>query len=298
MTKAKSDKEKAKDVDIISYLESIGHEQMGRGSGVYAQFVSPFGNDTSPSFSVHKGKNRWQDYTGGEYRGGDSIDLVQAMENVSMGDAIKILLKKQVSSSIPVYKEPKRIKKGVDIIQSSDIVDADLIDYIKSRKLNPELVSKYCEQLAVRFPNSQNNPDKVHIAMGFKNNESGYEIRNSYLKVAVTPKTWTLIEGEDSSELNVFEGFMSYISTLQYYGIEKMKGDVIVMNSLAFHYEIIGVAQNKRKTNLFLDYGKVGDEKTMLMRSSIKGSVDCRSFFKGYEDPNDLLTGKRMKDGR
>ena len=193
---------------------------------------------------------------------------------------------------------PKEIKKGVDVIQSSDIVDADLIDYIKLRKLDPTLVSKYCEQLAVKFPNSKSNPDRVHIAMGFKNKDGGYEIRNDFLKIAVTPKTWTLIEGEDHSEINVFEGFMSYISTLQYYGIEKMKGDVIVMNSLAFYSHIIDIAQNKRRTNLYLDYGKVGDEKTMLMRSSIKGSFDCRSFFKGYEDPNDLLTGKRMKDGR
>lgn len=295
MSEKQTDKDKAKQVDIIEYLKELGYEEEG-GTGSYARFMSPFGNDRNPSFMVKRSTNRWTDYTGGDSVGGDIIDLVMKLEQISFKDAIKRLLGDKKTKFIPRFTPPKEVKKGVEIIGISEILDCRLIDYLeKERKIPMNLANKYCDQLSIKFPNSKSDPEQVHVAIGFMNNECGYEIRNSYLKIAASPKTWTTIKSTPKRQLNVFEGFISFLSTLVHFGVDHLEGTTVIMNTLSFYTNVIEIAKDFPETHLYLDYGQAGHEKTMLMRSYIKGAKDCRDFYKGYEDSNDLLTGKRMK---
>jgi len=292
-----TDLQRVKDIDIVEYLASLGYEEASRGSGVYAAFLSPFGNDRNASFMVHRGKNRWSDYTGGGCESGDLIDLVQKLESVSWKDAIDIILKRKESHNVAKINPNvvKNIKKGTEIIDVCDIIDHRLISYLqKERKVNIEIARKYCDQISVRFPNSKDNPDKIHAAIGFQNNKEGYEVRNKYLKVATSPKSISTIRGRKSNELNVFEGFINFLSLLQYNKVWGLDGDVVVMNSLSFYNEVINLSREYDKVNLYLDNGTAGNEKTMLIRNSAHQARDCRGFYKGFEDINDLLTGKRI----
>lgn len=292
-----NDKDKAKEVDMIEYLTSLGYDEVSRGVGTYASFVSPFGNDTNASFMVKRSTNRFCDYTGGDHVSGDLIDLVCLLEHVAFKDAIDIILKRKVSENVPkVTFKSKQIKAGVEVLDVSDIVDHRLISYMEDeRKIPIELANLYCDQLMVRFPNSKSDPEQTHVSIGFKNDKGGYEMRNKYLKIATSPKYYTIIRGSKSDELNVVEGFISFLSLLKHKGVERLEGDVLVMNSLSFYNEVIYLGQDYTTTNLYLDNGIAGNEKTMLMRSSIRGAKDCRGFYKNHEDLNDLITGKKIK---
>ncbi len=48
--------------------------------------------------------------------------------------------------------------------------------------------------------------------MGFKNNFGGFELRNKYFKGSSSPKEITLISNNSPDRLNVFEGFMDFLS--------------------------------------------------------------------------------------
>ena len=69
-------KEEIKSVSIRQYLETNGYNHVLVRKGEY-YYLSPLRNENSPSFSVNPSKNLWNDF--GEHKGGDLINLYQAM---------------------------------------------------------------------------------------------------------------------------------------------------------------------------------------------------------------------------
>ena len=69
-------KEEIKSVSIRQYLETNGYNPVLVRKGEY-YYLSPLRNENSPSFSVNPSKNLWNDF--GEHKGGDLINLYQAM---------------------------------------------------------------------------------------------------------------------------------------------------------------------------------------------------------------------------
>ena len=70
-----------KKIDIVSYLQSQGHE-VHHHQGNKAWFWSPIREESGkPSFVVFTNDNKWKDY-GSSLPRGDIIDLVQEIEIV------------------------------------------------------------------------------------------------------------------------------------------------------------------------------------------------------------------------
>jgi hypothetical protein len=274
--------QKAKDVSIESYLTLNGYDRvLKRGSNLY--YYSPFRHENKPSFCVNKSKNRFKDF-GGD-RAGDSIDLVMAIENCSMGRAINILLtgkeeKKLLNRVyIPEEKEKLIIKK------TRAIVNKKIISYICNRRsLDIDLVRKYCFEVDFSFPGSR-NPAKEYCGVGMKNKKGGWEIRNNWFKGGNSPKYYTEIGNGD--DVIVFEGFLNFLSWLQYNGYDEVDCSIIILNSIENR---MYVQWRKYSSGfLFLDNDDGGDKATKYIMSENNALTDERSLYYGYNDMNDMI---------
>lgn len=73
--------------------------------------------------------------------------------------------------------------------------------------------------------------------MGFANDAGGWELRNPYFKDCMSPKSISTIKGKDGQRLQVFEGFMDFLSWRKLN--PEIDADYIVLNSLALLPKII-----------------------------------------------------------
>jgi len=99
-----SDKEEARRVSIVAYLESLGYVGVKVGSRI--RFKSPLRNETTPSFYVNPERNLWYDFGLGE--GGDVIDLVRRLHGLSFPEAVEHLTGGKLPR-VEVSKEKKAV---------------------------------------------------------------------------------------------------------------------------------------------------------------------------------------------
>ncbi len=111
-------------------------------------------------------------------------------------------------------------------------------------------------------------------ALGFKNEDGGYEFRNPFFKSCVTPKTITFIRGTVAKPpaINIFEGFMDYLSAVIRKSEIVLQNDTICLNSLycldrAFPY-IIGYGY--QTLHNWLDNNKAGQRATNLIAEFVR----------------------------
>ena len=64
--------EEEKNTDIVDYLSSIGFKPAKVTRNDY-WYLSPFRDETTPSFKVNRNMNRWYDF--GDGKGGNMIDF-------------------------------------------------------------------------------------------------------------------------------------------------------------------------------------------------------------------------------
>ncbi|GAF05902.1 toprim domain-containing protein [Saccharicrinis fermentans] len=100
---------------------------------------------------------------------------------------------------------------------------------------------------------------KLISALGFKNDKGGYEMRNKFTKLSISPKTISTIPGESDS-LNVFEGFMDYLSALTYYKVKQLDGTTIILNGVGQKKQLIEAVPNYDQVILFGDNDTTGVE--------------------------------------
>ncbi|MFA5352710.1 MAG: CHC2 zinc finger domain-containing protein [Thermodesulfovibrionales bacterium] len=100
-----------KQMDIVAYLASLGHQ--GRPHGGKVRFKSPFRDEKEPSFYVYTHNNTWFDW--GLGKGGDIIDFVQRLHGVSFPEALEILTGVKASVPKAPEKRPKPQTSAVDV---------------------------------------------------------------------------------------------------------------------------------------------------------------------------------------
>ena len=140
----------------------------------------------------------------------------------------------------------------------------------------------YCQEVWY-----QNN-GKSFFALGLKNNDGGWELRNKYYKTSTSPKTYSYINRGSKSVL-VTEGMFDLLS-LDILLQDKIGGlDLLVLHSVAFVRRMIPVLTDYDKVLLYLDNDHPGDLATNYLLDICPQSHDCREFYKGYKDANEKL---------
>jgi len=199
-----------------------------------ATYLSPFRNERTPSFHVDKEHNVWYDH--GEGIGGNAFDLVVQILKANghrflPADALRWLRNTHLDPSVlrPVDRVRSRSSKW-ELLDVRPISNRALTGYLSQRGIDITLAKKYLSEISVRRKGAVNRL----YALGFKNEEGGYEFRNRYFKSCIAPKTISFIRADQPKPegVMIFEGFMDFLT---YVTINKgiLVCDNIVLNSVA-----------------------------------------------------------------
>jgi hypothetical protein len=227
--------DKAKTIPLFDILRIMGHSP-AKMTENDLWYVSPFRSENTPSLHVTVNKNQWYDF--GDGRGGDGIAMVceyLKLQDVDYtpSDALRWL--SNMTGYSPVSIPPKALKKEKQsawlLKKVKPITSVALINYLKTRGIALGLADKHLKEVYVRHTIK---PMGLY-ALGLKNEDGGYELRNTFFKGSVNPKniTFTRAEEVNPQGINIFEGVLDFLSTATLYPDLVVKNDNIILNSVA-----------------------------------------------------------------
>ena len=270
--------EKARNICIVNTLATLGHFP-SKESEKEAWFPSPFRSETQASFKVSKTLNRWYDH--GEGIGGNVIDLICKLKQISVKETLEFLSDNNCSFSFQQHHVKKELPK-IEITQVLPIRHPAILDYLTERKIPPTLAHGYLKQ--VHFILNS----KKYFALGMQNNKGGWELRNKFQKHCCSPKATTLI-GNKKQDLTVVEGMFDFLSLLVIQPKWFEESDVLVLNSLSFASKIGSITGNYDGIYLALDNDEAGEKWTQFLTRTYPRAVDKRKYFAGFKDINEKL---------
>jgi DNA primase len=284
--------EKAKDIDLVDYLASLGHHPT-KVSPPHFWYTSPLREERTPSFKVNRHLNKWYDFADG--KGGNLVDFGILYHHCSVSE----LLQKLSGPAITLEKHPAQtqqlpdtVQKPIEILSTHLISSYPLTRYLWSRRIDENIANKYCQE--VRYKRG----DKPYYAIGFKNDRGGYELRNEKFKGGSSPKDVTTISN-GAKDLAVFEGFFDFLS-FQTLNRNQAVPDrnFLILNSAAFFEKSLPFMQEHRRVHLFLDTDKTGEKCTLQALDLDKDKfTDERVLYRQYKDLNDWVmhAGNRQR---
>ena len=195
--------ENLKALPIEDYLRHIGIQLPNHGN-----ICATWRGDNNPSVSINTAKNVWYDHGTGE--GGSVLDLIMRVENCDLAEACRraesFSFNRPYTPIVPKV-EPKESAIIIDDVK--ELQHPALLRYLDERCIPHDIARKYCKQVHYHL---KNNPNAKYFAIGFENNEGGWELRSQFFKGA-TKKAATYVNNY-SSTLVIFEGFMDFLSYL------------------------------------------------------------------------------------
>jgi hypothetical protein len=129
--------------------------------------------------------------------------------------------------------------------------------------------------------------DKQYFAVGFPNEDGGYEIRNRFFKGSIPPKAVSLIR-QGSTMVNVYEGFVDFLSglTLGYGRTE----DNLVLNSVANREKAYRHLDGYEAIKCWFDNDKAGQQCLEALQKRYGERVrDFSVLFRPCKDVNEYL---------
>lgn len=287
-------------VNMVDFLTKLGYHGIMRGSNMF--YNSPLRDERTPSFSVHPTENLWKDF--GDGRAGNIIDfgalkfgsvskfydeLRKHYPNLFNGS--HPLLVKDVTPN-PDNSEKKRHSEiQIKVTGVRSLYSYPLLRYLHERRIPQEIAVQYCKEVTYEVKG------KTYYAIGFKNDEGGYALRNKHMKQATVPNSHTLINNS-AKDLVVFEGFFDFLSyKTMYHNQAQRQENYLILNSTSFFNKCLPIMQEYDKVRLFLDNDKTGDTniKNALKLDKAKFS-DERALYKNYNDLNAMLTSFGVKE--
>jgi hypothetical protein len=274
--------EEVKNTDMVDYFLSLGFKPAKVTRNDY-WYLSPFREETTPSFKVNRNMNRWYDF--GEGKGGNIIDFGLLYHNCSVK---KLLIKfnKPFSfeqQNIQSNKEDEESKK-IKVINEREISSFVLIRYLHKRRIPVDIAKKFCSEIDYELYG------KNYYAIGFKNDAGGYELRNEKFKASSSPKDITLIKN-DAEKLTVFEGFFNFLSYQAiHHKQEQPNTNFLILNSASFFQKRLPLMQSHKSVHLYLDCDTTGQKCIQKALEIDKQKfIDERHLYKNYKDLNDWI---------
>ena len=293
MEEKKSIWDEVKQIDLVDYLDSLGHQpKMVRNSDYW--YLSPFRQEKTPSFKINRHQNVWFDHGTGE--GGTIIDLGVKLYNCTYPELLEKLTNgNSLISPLSLHRpSPEKRANKLEILSIRSLQDPDLTRYLKDRAIAQDLANKYCFEVDFKIGT------RTYNAIGFPNRSGGYELRNNWFKGSSSPKDVSLISGNSSSKLSVFEGFTDFLSALTITDpkfIEAVKDSgFLVLNSLAFVPREIPLFRSFSEINLFVDNDNAGRNAKDKLQSQGIRFQDASTWYSKHKDVNEyLLSSERVK---
>ena len=272
-----------KQVSIVDYLAQTGYKPK-LIKGVSYWYCSPLRAELIPSFKVNAERNQWYDFGTGNH--GDIIDLVCALQHCSTAEAMRRLaalkgVRLAQSFSFGGTTPVRSQTPSMELISVQDVKHPKLLLYLAERGLQPSEASPFLSEVYYRVS------EKCFFALGFPNDAGGWELRNPYFKGCFAPKAISTIKGTDSHKLQLFEGFMDFLSWRKLHPEEQ--DDSIMLNSLTLLPKLLPSLHPYSIIESFLDNDEAGDRATKQLIDAGLPIKDMRACYAPYKDINEYL---------
>ena len=272
-----------KQISIVDYLAQTGYKPK-LTKGVNYWYCSPLRSELTPSFKVNAERNQWYDFGTGDH--GDIIDLVCALQHCSTAEAMRRLAALKGVRLAPSFPfggtTPVRSQTpSMELISVQAVKHPKLLLYLSERGLQPSDVSPFLSEVYYKVS------EKCFFALGFPNEAGGWELRNPYFKGCFAPKAITTIKGTDSHKLQLFEGFMDFLSWRKLH--PEVQADSIILNSLTLLPKLIPTLYPYPMIECFLDNDEAGDRATKQLFDAGLPVKDMRACYAPYKDINEYL---------
>lgn len=283
-----------KQQSIVDYLQQHGcSPQHIRGNAYW--YCSPLRKEHTASFKVNTERNQWYDFATGEH--GDIIDLVCILQHCSIAEAMKYLSSASntsaVNSSTPVASSfsfggtsipAASPAHHMELESVKPITHPKLLQYLAERGLKKSDVFSFLWEISYK------TSDKTFFALGFANDAGGWELRNPYFKGCMAPKSISTIKGKDGERLQIFEGFMDFLSWRKLHS--EIEADSIVLNSLALFPKVIPLVTSYTSIECFLDNDEAGRKAFDQLKRSCPRIIDGSVRYQAHKDLNEWLVAQ------
>lgn len=272
----------AKAIPMAEILQKLNYEPK-RITASKALYSSPLRNEKTPSFYVYLKTNRWYDY--GEGTGGDLVDFVcrylkACKEPCNMPDALRWIKNMAGDNytimSIPVFAE-QRQDDPVLVLKSQRVIQhPGLIQYLDRRGIDIKLGRRLFQELHVHNTETKKN----FFALGFRNEDGGYELRNPFFKGTLRPKAVTFIRGRKPKPegIHLFEGSLDYASAVHDLPGQEFDEDTIVLNSISMMNQAFSYIKNYgyKTAYSWMDNDDAGRKAAILLSAFFQTESDIR----------------------
>ena len=272
-----------KQIPIVDYLAQTGYKPK-LTKGVNYWYCSPLRSELTPSFKVNVERNQWYDFGTGDH--GDIIDLVCALQHCSTAEAMRRLSALKGVRLAPSFSfggiTPLRSQApSMELISVQAVKHPKLLLYLTERGLQPSDASPFLSEIYYKVS------EKCFFALGFPNDAGGWELRNPYFKGCFAPKAISTIKGTDSHKLQLFEGFMDFLSWRKLH--PEGQADSIILNSLTLLPKLIPSLHAYTMIESLLDNDEAGDRVTKQLIDAGLPVKDIRACYAPYKDINEYL---------
>ena len=267
---------------ITDFMHRLGCKSTKkRGKEVW--FHAPYRSDSTPSFCVNTEKNIFNDFGAGV--GGDIFTLAGLMINsndfMAQARYIGEVTNNPIERSEPPKYEPEPAVPQFTDVEVKPLGHPALLAYLRERGIPSDIATANCVEIHYRLH------DKRYFAVGFPNEDGGYEIRNRFFKGSIPPKAVSLIR-HGSATVNVYEGFVDFLSglTLGYGRTE----DNLVLNSVANKGKAYRHLDGYDLIKCWLDNDKAGRQCLEVLQKRYGERVrDFSVVFRPCKDVNEYL---------
>ena len=172
----------------------------------------------------------------------------------------------------------------MELVSVKPITHPKLLQYLAERGL------KKSDVFSSLWEISYKTSDKTFFALGFANNAGGWELRNPYFKGCMAPKSISTIKGKDGERLQIFEGFMDFLSWRKLH--PEIEADSIVLNSLALLPKVVPLVTSYTSIECFLDNDEAGRKAFDQVKRSCPHITDGSTRYRDHKDLNEWLVAQ------
>lgn len=272
-----------REFDMVDYLLELGFRPV-KVRDMDHWYLSPFRNERTASFKVSRKLNRWYDHGLGS--GGNLVDFAILLYQCTVREVIKLF------SDYQSFHQPTRqsisrtrltVQCAMQVLSTGALTSRSLIRYISSRCVFEEIANRYCQQVNYKIG------DRRYFALGLRNDSGGYELRNSFSKIASSPKDITTIN-VGASTVSVFEGMFDFLSYKTM--IAPTNGEPenhVILNSISLFERSRPFLESHDRINLFLDRDTAGSQCCSAAKRISEKYNDASGMYAGFKDLNDWL---------
>ena len=230
--------------------------------------------------------------------GGNIISLAAEIYGTDDVSRLLRLIGANMPVSVPFDPMPERNTSPTEPefgnVRIMPLAHPVLLDYLKSRKIDLKTAQTLCKEVHYTVRG------KFYFAVGFANDNGGYEIRNRYFKGAIPPKDTTWIRPQKSNRsCRLFEGFTDYLSYLTLckqgdVSWHSSDEDFLILNSASLFPRAKDGLQGYEHIVCCLDRDTTGRRLVGELRATFGTRVhDDSVLYDGRKDLNDYLVNNR-----